>query len=415
MTRGRPRTASPQRTARLSPLLVPLADARRAIDRAAFRRWPVERVALLSATGRLAASELRARHDVPRRRLAAMDGFAVGAPSRSGTKRYRLNPGGLVPGRRATSQLAPGEAIACATGAVLPAGAVAVVRLEWAHSEGGLLRVHRAPRSDQDVHTAGEDVRRGTPLLAIGETLRPYHLGVLLEQGVGRVTVFAPRITVLAVGDEIARGRAPSGGAVADTITPVLRPLLPSSRVRVIRGVPDDVRGLSRRIRAAASTSDLVVTLGGSSVGPRDRTKAAIRSVGELLFEGVRVSVLKRAAVGRVGRTPIVVLPGQVGSAIVGWHEHGLHVVGRCVGRDVRQWERVRLRRSIPRDRRMDTVYLLAVRDGEAIPLPWGVRRASEFLRANALAIVGRGASAVPGTPLVVQRLEGTPAVVAVP
>ncbi len=239
--------------------------------------------------------------------------------------------------------------------------------------------------------------------------MRPYHLGPLLGQGIRNLAVFAPRVVLLAVGDEIGANPSRHPPRVGDTITPVLRALLPSSTVRVHRGVPDDARRLAGLLRSLARRSDLIVTVGGSSVGPHDTTKRAVRSAGTLLFEGVRVGVLKRAAVGRIGRTPVVVLPGQVGSAVVAWHEHGLHVIARCVGAEQRTWESVRLARPLVSERRMDSVYLLSVRGGRAVALPWGVRRASQFLTANAFAVIGRGARLPAGARIRAQRLDAAP------
>ncbi len=282
------------------------------------------------------------------------------------------------------------------------------MRLERGRRDGDRLLVRRTPVVGQDVHVVGEDVRAGTELLQRGEEVRPYHLATLLGQGLASLSVYAPRVALIAVGDELGRSAERRGPQVDDTITPALRPLLPTPYVRIERGAPDDRDRLARRLRRAARRSDLLITVGGTSVGPRDATKPAVRRVGRVLFDGVRVSVLKRAAVGTISGRPVVILPGQVGSAIVAWHEHGLHVIGRCVGREQRSFEEVRLRHSFASDRRMDSAYLLSVAGGTAIALPWGVRRASELLRANAFAIVPRRARLAKGRRLIAQRLVAT-------
>jgi molybdopterin molybdotransferase len=196
---------------------------------------------------------------------------------------------------------------------------------------------------------------------------------------------------------------------VLDTISPVLVALLPFARTRVVGGIPDGRNSLIRALRAASRSSDLIITIGGSSVGPHDLTKDAVRHAGTLLFGGVRVNVLKRGGVGEVAGVPVVILPGQIGSAIAVWHEHGLHVVSRVVGREQRRWQAARLGRRVVNTHRMDSIYLFRVRDGFAIAGGWGVHNSLEFLRADGFAVLPRGQVALRGDRLLLQRLDGAP------
>jgi molybdopterin molybdotransferase len=403
---GRRVTGRGQRPGRVSNLLVPLSEARRRIDRARFHTWPVTWTSLDRAVGLLSAATVRARHDVPVRPRAAMDGFAVARPGAGPSGRYRRVAGEIRPGGRLVT-LARGTAVAVNTGAPVPRGAVAVVRSEWALTVGAEVRVRALPRAGQDIQPPGEDLRRGTVLLRRGDRVGPYHLGLLRSQGMRRVRVYRPRVVVLAIGDELRTGRRREG-KVEESITPVLAPLLRFGRVRVAFGISDEPAELRRALAGAVAAADLVVTIGGTSVGPHDRTKAALASIGRLLFAGVRVSVLKRGAVGQVRGVPVVVLPGQVGSALTTWHEHGLHVVGRITGHDLRAFESARLAAELDNPHRMDTVYLFRLTGGLAAPARWGAHRAFEFLRANAFGVVPRRSVLGAGAEIRVQRLEGS-------
>ncbi len=333
-----------------------------------------------------------------------MDGYAVRFAPGATRDRYRLRRGLAVAGRTVRA-LAVGEAVPIATGAPLPPGADAVARKERTRRDRGWLLVRGRLARGTDIHRKGEDLRAGAILLTAGAILDPYSAAILTAQGIGRIHVRTVRLALVPIGDELRAVPDRRRGEIADSISPLIGALAPSCAVTVGPPVPDRPTALARAIERAARTSDLVVTIGGTSVGEKDFTKATVSSLGELLFDGVRVNVLKRAAVGRVGRTPVVLLPGQVVAAVAAWHEHGLHVLSRRLGAPLVRWETVRLARPLSNPHPMDSVYLFRVVAGRAYPCRWGVRLYSELLRANAWGVVGRRASLRAGAPLRVQRL----------
>jgi len=336
-----------------------------------------------------------------------MDGYAVRFDPGNGPTGYRLRPGLVVPGGRAPS-LAVGEAIAVTTGATVPTGTDAVVRKERALVASRRLRVRRRLRRGTDIHRAGEHIRIGTTLLRRGERVRPYHVALLTAQGISRLRVRAPRLEVLAIGDELSSSDRHRPGRVRDSISPLMGALTAQVGPATFRTVPDDLSVLTRALHRAARSADFIVTIGGTSVGEKDFTKRAVRTLGRLLFEGVRVNVLKRGAVGLIKGVPVVLLPGQVVSAVVVWHEHGLRVLARRLGTKVRRAQRVRLTRRLTNPHPMDSVYLFRIAGNMARPCRWGVQLYSELLRANAFGVVRRHSVLRAGTPLDVQRLEGS-------
>lgn len=392
-------------------MLVPLETARAAIDGAEFRPLRPVGVPPLRALGRLAAAPHVARNPLPAQTTAAMDGFALCVDPEAVTPLFRIRP---VPGRarRGTGRLRPGEAVPIATGGVLPAGANTVVRVEATRTEDGRLYLREPAVVGQDTIAPGEVMARGDTILERGEPIGAVQVGALLAQQVRSVPTLRPRVTILPIGDEVVPAGHPTRGRVADFLSPIVASLLHFAAVRVVPPVPDDRAKVSRTLRRASRNADLVVTLGGSSVGPKDVTKAALGEVGQVLFEGVSVNVLKRGAVGFVGRTPTIVLPGQVVSAVVTFHEHALHVLSRMVGRELRRYEEVVLAEDVAVEHRMDSVYLFRVSAGLAGPLPWGVARMTALLRANAFGILERGRRYRTGERIVVQRLwshDGSP------
>lgn len=358
------------------------------------------------AVGRITGGRVRARRDEPPADLAAMDGYAVRFASHRAPLRFRLRPGrvGIRSGGR---RLAPGEAIAIATGATLPERADAVVRKERAWVGGGEIHVRRRIPRGADIHRQGGDVRRGSTLLVPGDPVRPYHAALLTTQGIRRVPVRIVRVVVQPIGDELVPADAPGPGRVVDSLSPLIASLLPRMKVRLRPPVRDDGRRLARALRSAAKSADLVVTIGGTSVGERDLTKRTVASVGRLVFGGVRVNVLKRGGFGLLGRVPIVMLPGQVVAAVTTWHEHGARVLARLLGAAPPRTERVPLGRRLRNPHPMDAVYLLRMRGGRAEPARWGPRLYSQLLDADGYAIVPRGATWARGARIEVRSLRG--------
>jgi molybdopterin molybdotransferase len=281
-----------------------------------------------------------------------------------------------------------------------------VVRVEASRAQGELLHVQGPVHPGQDVIPRGESIRRGETILERGERVRPYHVGVLLAEGIGRLRVYDVRVSILPIGDDIrGPGRGPSG-STADLIGPVVARLFDFAAVRLLPPIPDDPARLRRAIASEVRRSDLLITIGGASVGARDVTKSTLSGMGEILFEGVRANVMKRGAVALVQRTPVLVLPGQIVSAVTNSHEHGLHLVGRMAGSELRRREFATLSEPVEVNHRMDSTYLFRVHDGQADPLPWGVARWSALLEANAFGVLPRGRRWAAGDRVELQWLE---------
>jgi molybdopterin molybdotransferase len=311
---------------------------------ALYDRFPpvgVEEVGLAGA--RVLAGDVPAPEDVPAFPRASMDGYAARAADTFGAgpaaPQY-LEIKGEVPMAAAPPQpVGPGETLRVPTGAMLPEGADAVIMLEYtAEHPDGTLEVRRAVAPGENVLQPGEDVRRGEVLFAAGRRLRPQDLGLLAALGVARLQVHRrPRAAIISSGDEIVPLSArPGPGQVRDS-----NAHLAAAQVQTWGGLPllrgivtDDFAALKGALAAALEETDLVLISGGSSVGARDLTLAAIQALpgAQVLVHGVAIRPGKPTILAAIGEKPLLGLPGHPASAAVVMEVLGRPLLERLSG-----------------------------------------------------------------------------------
>ena len=286
-----------------------------------------EDVPLEDALGRVLAADVSSADDIPAFANSAMDGFAIRAADTAAAPAILSLVGESRAGHPAASPVGPGQAIRIATGAMLPAGADAVVRLEEAIEADGRVEVRAAVEPGTDVRRAGEDVRRGERVLERGTPLGPAELGVLASVGVGAARCARrPRVAVLTTGDELRSPTEPLGpGGVRDSsrFTVSAQARQAGAEVTPSGPVPDDAVATARAVERALD-ADVAVICGGMSVGPHDHVKAALAGLGvDEVFFGVALRPGKptwfgvRHGDGAPGRTLVFGLPGNPVSAMV--------------------------------------------------------------------------------------------------
>ncbi|MBV9930447.1 MAG: molybdopterin molybdotransferase MoeA [Alphaproteobacteria bacterium] len=274
---------------------------------------------------RTAAADVVAARDQPPWPVSAMDGYAVRAQdARSGAALTVIGeaPAGAPFGGIVTA----GTAVRIATGGVVPNGAERIVVQEIVEAQGERIRILGEPGPASFVRPAGGDFRRGEILIRAGQVLTPARLGLAAAANLDMLAVRRrPRVAVLPSGDELREPGSPlrsgcivnsAGYALAELIAgwggePVLHPIL-----------PDDFRRCEEALRAADLTSDIIVPLGGASVGDRDVLRPLIRSLGaRTVFERIAVQPGKPCWHARFADRRLVLgLPGNPASAFVCAH-----------------------------------------------------------------------------------------------
>ena len=368
------------------------------------RRTAVESVALDDALGRVPAEPLSTPHALPGFARATVDGFAVRAADTYGASEglpsYLDVAGEVRMGAPPEVEVRPGTAVAIATGAPLPPGADAVVKVEHTQAATAeLLEVLRPATPGEGMVRADEDAAPGAELVPAGRPLRPQDLGMLAAAGLTEIAVNArPSVTIISTGDELVPPATSdlAPGRVRDATAPALAAL-----VREAGGdphfagiVPDDREALAATLRAALNgsaqpstllkgsdplegllpDSDIVVVSAGSSVGARDETAAAIASLGEpgIWCHGLALRPGKPTLLADCGGVPVIGLPGNPRSALVVFRLIGMPTVrqvGGCTDPPPEPTILARLERDLPSAAGRLDVVQVRVADGEAIPL----------------------------------------------
>lgn len=289
---------------------------------ASVRPLASERVPTVSALGRVLAAPVRAIRDVPSFDYSAMDGYAVRAADFTGAPPFRFP---VIGESRTGSAPSPLHDRSCArifTGAELPPGADAVIMQEHAQRDGDLVSFDEAPKPGAFVRRRGDDLVLDQIALERGTRLSPYAIALAASVEAPWVTVTRrPVVSILTTGDELrALGEAPRPASIVDAIGPALAAFVTSlgGVPRVLPSAGDDRQATERSLEEAFAGADVVLTVGGVSVGDHDLVKASLENIGASLdFWRVAIKPGKPLAVGSRGGVTFLGLPGNPTSALL--------------------------------------------------------------------------------------------------
>lgn len=407
-------------------------DEAEARFRAALDLKPLgaEQVALESALGRVLADDVLATVDVPSFDRANVDGFALRASDTFGAteltpRSVKCLAGHLDAGTPPQLTLQSGEAVAIATGGMVPRGADAVAMIEHTEIRDGQVLIRRSLTPGSGISFAGTDIARGETVLRAGTLLTSRETGVLAAIGAANVSVWRkPRVAIVSTGNEIIPPGQPMGPAqVYDSNAQIL-----ADAVRELGGDPlnrgivrDDLAALRATLQTGLAEADLVLLSGGTSKGQGDlcyQVVAELRDPG-ILAHGVALKPGKPLCLAASGGKPVVILPGFPTSAIFTFHEFVAPVIRLLGGRSRESQETISATMAVKANSEIGrTEYLLVglVKTPQglsAFPLGKGSGSVTTFSRADGFVTIGRQTEIVEAGQTVDVKLIGRGLVVA--
>ncbi len=276
-----------------------------------------EAVDLTEADGRILAADVAAPLPLPPFTNSAVDGYAVGSGDLPQEMEKALPVSGRVQaGASAGAAIEPGHAVRIFTGAPMPQGADTVFMQEDVRIDGdGRVVVPAGLKPGANVRPAGEDIAAGYVALKAGQRLRPQDIALAAAFGLTRLDVNRRiRVAVFSTGNELVSPGAPRATAqLFDSNRFMLMAMLRrlGCEVSDLGILKDDRVSLAQGLKKVAGSHDLILTSGGVSTGEEDHVKAAVESAGTLVLWRMAIKPGRPVAMGIIGGTPLIGLPGN--------------------------------------------------------------------------------------------------------
>ncbi len=277
----------------------------------------IETVGLTQADGRVLASDIAAPLPLPPFTNSAVDGYAVASRDLpQGQAQAFAVAGRVQAGASASEIIQPGQAMRIFTGAPMPEGADTVFMQEDVRIEDeGKVVLPAGLRPGANVRPAGEDVPVGRAALAAGQRLRPQDVALAAAFGLTQLDVIRRlRVAVFSTGNELV---SPGGSRAAAQLFDSNRFMLMAMLARLgcdvsdLGIIRDDRASLADALKKVAAQHDLILTTGGVSTGEEDHVKAGVESVGKLVLWRMAIKPGRPVAMGIIGGTPFIGLPGN--------------------------------------------------------------------------------------------------------
>lgn len=297
------------------------------------RRLDSEHVAPLEALGRVLAQDVRSDIDVAPFDNSAMDGYAVRAEETAGAAAGAPAVLDVVAHIAAgdfwEGALGPGQAARIMTGAPVPAGADAVVMVEFTAPASGTgtigdrVAIQYEAASGEHIRRRGEEVRAGDVVLSAGEIVTPAAIGLAASTGNPALSVYRkPRVAIISTGSELVEiDETPGPGKIRNSNSYSL-----AAQVIAAGGIPvrfgivaDDEQATRTAFERAAAETDFIIASGGVSVGDFDFVKPVLEEIGELAFCKVAMRPGNPQTLGSIHGVPFFGLPGNPTSTYVGF------------------------------------------------------------------------------------------------
>ncbi|NMB77848.1 MAG: molybdopterin molybdotransferase MoeA [Methanomicrobiales archaeon] len=385
--------------------VIPVSDAVAVVNRIS-PPCSSEMVGLESAAGRILAGPVAADSAVPGFDRSVVDGFAVRAADTAGAGEsvpaLLQNRGRISMGRQEQDLIIQsGECAYIPTGGVLPAGADAVVMVEYTEEAGDTILIKKTAAHGENVLLHDEDFRKGEVVFSAGRRLTPRDIGVLAAIGCASVPVaHRPVIGIISTGNELVPvSTIPEPGQVRDANAPMIAAYLAEYGCipRIYGFVRDEPEAFSSVLQRAIPECDVVLLSGGSSKDDRDMTAGTIAAQGEVLVHGIAIAPGKPTIIGRVANKPVFGLPGHPASAFVVLVAIVRPLLDRMLGmeKSLQRTARATLAVNVPSQRGREEYVRVRVENGIATPLFGKSGLLNTLVRSDGLVCIPAGAEGI--------------------
>jgi len=299
---------------------------------------PAEDIAVTNAANRILAADVASSVDVPSFRRAMMDGYAVRAEDTYGASVYNPIPllvvDSSMPGSPSAVTVETGTCVRIMTGAPIPDGADAVLKVEDTGGTGDAIEARAPVPVGRNAARIGEDVNAGDRVLSAGTTLLPPDVGMLAAIGADPISVVRqPVVRIIVSGDElVAPGDVPSGSSIVDSNSPMLAALVERDG-----GIPQITRLRDDPLEMTGALSlpgaDVIVTSGAASVGSEDRVPVLVGELGALSIHGITMRPSAPTGVGTIDGVRVLILPGNPVACLAAYDFFAGPVVRTLAGR----------------------------------------------------------------------------------
>jgi molybdopterin molybdotransferase len=296
----------------------------------------VQHVAITGALGRVAAEDLRADRDYPPFRRATRDGYAVRAADLHKIPAALRIVGQIKAGDTFTRSVNAGECTEIMTGAAVPAGADAVVMVEYTRSDGDSVIIEREVSSGENVVPSGAECRRGDVVITRGTRLRAQEIAVATTIGSAQLSVYdKPHVAILSTGDEVVEiDQQPGPVQIRNSNAYSLAAQIERAGGEPVRlPIAPDEKSRLRTLIEYGLSSDLLLLSGGVSMGKYDLVEQVLTDLGaEFFFTGVKIQPGKPLVFGKVRGKYFFGLPGNPVSTMVTFQLFALTIVDALAG-----------------------------------------------------------------------------------
>ncbi len=307
------------------------AEAKNSIIENTFAIDCTEALGLKSSLGRVCAENIVCPIDVPSHTNSAMDGYAITLNSarerQTSASLWNRVPekikiiGKATAGHPYSGNFNQGSAIQIMTGAIVPKGYDTVVINEDVSVSNGNLIIKEFPNKGANIRGAGEDLKKGEICISRNKILTAADLGLLASVGISKVSVFRkPKVAIFSTGDEIKNpDERTSIGQIYDSNRFSLSGMLQKIGMEIIDlGIlPDDPIILKKTLGSASSSSDVLITTGGVSVGEKDYMKNVLNEIGKIIFWKIKIKPGRPFTFGIIDKSMYFGLPGNPVSSMV--------------------------------------------------------------------------------------------------